>query len=141
MHAASIHDIGKIGIEGNILNKNGKLTDDEYELIKKHPTIGVRIIQSIPFLEEAIPVILYHHEWYNGKGYPEGLEGENIPLVARIVCVADAVDAMLSDRPYRAALSIDDVLKELNRQSGTQFDSKVVDLILSGKVSLEWLIK
>lgn len=138
-HAASIHDIGKIGIDENVLNKNGKLTDDEYELIKKHPAIGVRIIKSIPFLEEAIPVILYHHEWYNGKGYPEGLEGENIPLVARIVCVADAVDAMMSDRLYRNALSIDDVLKELKRQSGTQFDSKIVDLILSGKVSLKWL--
>lgn len=140
-HAASIHDIGKIGIEENILNKNGKLTDDEYELIKKHPVIGVRIIQSIPFLEEAIPVILHHHERYDGKGYPEGIEGENIPLVARIVGVADAVDAMMSDRPYRAALSIDNVLKELKDKSGTQFDNKVVDLILSGKVSLDWLIK
>ena len=139
MHAASIHDIGKIGIEENILNKNGGLTDDEYELIKKHPAIGVRIIQSIPFLEEAIPVILYHHERYDGKGYPEGIEGENIPLAARIVGVADAVDAMMSDRPYRAALSIDDVLKELKDKSGTQFDSQIVDIILTGNVSLEWL--
>ena len=138
-HAASIHDIGKIGIEENILNKNGKLTDDEYELIKKHPAIGVRIIKSIPFLEDAIPIILYHHERYDGKGYPEGIEGENIPLAARIVGVADAVDAMMSDRPYRAALSIDNVLKELKRHSGTQFDSKIVDLVSSGKVSLEWL--
>lgn len=140
-HAASIHDIGKIGIEENILNKNGKLTDDEYELIKKHPAIGVRIIKSIPFLEDAIPIILYHHERYDGKGYPEGIDGENIPLDARIVGVADAVDAMMSDRPYRAALSIDNVLKELKLHSGTQFDSKIVDLVLSGKVSLEWLTK
>jgi putative nucleotidyltransferase with HDIG domain len=140
-HAASIHDIGKIGIEENVLNKNGKLTDDEYEQMKNHPVIGVRIIQSLPFLEEAIPVILYHHERYDGKGYPEGIEGENIPLVARIVGVADAVDAMMSDRPYRAALSIDNVLKELKDMSGTQFDSRIVDLILSGKVSLEWLTK
>ncbi|HDH33855.1 MAG TPA: response regulator [Nitrospirae bacterium] len=138
-HAASIHDIGKVGIEENILNKNGKLTDDEYELIKKHPVIGARIIQSIPFLEEAIPVVLYHHERYDGKGYPEGIEGENIPLVARIVGVADAVDAMMSDRPYRDALSIDKVSNELKRCSGIQFDSKMVDLILSGKVSLVWM--
>lgn len=135
-HAASIHDIGKIGIEENILNKNGELTNDEYELIKKHPTIGARIIQSIPFLEEALPVILYHHERYDGKGYPEGIEGEKIPLAARIVGVADAVDAMLSDRPYRAPLSLDDVLKELKDKSGTQFDNQIVDLILTGEVSL-----
>jgi len=140
-HAASIHDIGKIGIEENILNKNGGLTDDEYELIRKHPAIGVRIIQSIPFLEDAIPVILHHHERYDGKGYPQGIEGENIPLAARIVGVADAVDAMLSDRPYRAALMLDDVLNELKDKSGTQFDSAIVDLILSGKVSLDWLTK
>jgi putative nucleotidyltransferase with HDIG domain len=141
LHAASIHDIGKIGIEENILNKNGNLTDDEYELIKKHPAIGVRIVQSIPFLEEAIPVILYHHERYDGKGYPEGIAGENIPLAARIVGVADAVDAMMSDRPYRAALTLDDVLKELKGNAGTQFDSQVVDLILTGKVSLTWLAR
>lgn len=138
-HAASIHDIGKIGIEESILNKNGGLTDDEYELIKKHPAIGVRIVQSIPFLDEAIPVILHHHERYDGKGYPEGIAGEQIPLAARIVGVADAVDAMMSNRPYRAALTVDDVLKELMDKSGTQFDSQVVELILSGKVSLEWL--
>ncbi len=138
-HAASIHDIGKIGIEENILNKNGGLTEDEYELIRKHPAIGVRIIQSIPFLEDAIPVILHHHERYDGKGYPQGIAGENIPLAARIVGVADAVDAMLSDRPYRAALTLDDVLNELKDKSGTQFDSEIVDIILSGKVSLDWL--
>jgi putative nucleotidyltransferase with HDIG domain len=139
MHAASIHDIGKIGIEENILNKNGKLTDDEYEHIKQHPAIGARIIQSIPFLGEAIPVILHHHERYDGEGYPEGIKGDNIPLVARIVGVADAVDAMLSNRPYRAALSVDDVLKELKDKAGTQFDSNIVNLILTGKVSIEWL--
>lgn len=140
-HAASIHDIGKVGIEENILNKNGGLTEDEYELIKKHPAIGVRIVQSIPFLDEAIPVILYHHERYDGKGYPEGIAGEGIPLAARIVGVADAVDAMMSNRPYRSALTLDDVLNELKNNAGKQFDGQVVDLILSGKVSLGWLSK
>ena len=135
-HAASIHDIGKIGIEENILRKKGRLTADEYEEVKKHPAIGVRIVQSIPFLEDAIPVILHHHERYDGKGYPEGIKGEEIPLSARIVVVADAVDAMMSARSYRDALSTDRVMYELSSNSGTQFDPDVVDIILQGKVAL-----
>jgi putative nucleotidyltransferase with HDIG domain len=136
-HAASIHDIGKVGIVESILNKKGHLTTDEYEEIKKHPTIGVRIVQSIPFLEEAIPVIQSHHERYDGNGYPQGIKGEDIPLSARIVAVADAIDAMMRDRPYREALSNDRVLRELNDNSGTQFDASIIDVILQGKVSLE----
>jgi response regulator RpfG family c-di-GMP phosphodiesterase len=135
-HAASIHDIGKIGIEENILRKNGRLTADEYEEIKKHPAIGVRIVKSVPFLEDAIPVILHHHERYDGKGYPEGIKGEEIPLSARIVVVADAVDAMMSERSYRNALSTERVMHELSSNSGTQFDPEVVDIILQGKVAL-----
>lgn len=136
-HAASIHDIGKVGIVESILNKKGHLTTDEYEEIKKHPTIGVRIVQSIPFLEEAIPVIQCHHERYDGDGYPQGLRGEGIPFSARIVAVADAIDAMMRDRPYREALSTDRVIQELRDNSGTQFDASIVDVILHGKISLE----
>jgi putative nucleotidyltransferase with HDIG domain len=135
-HAASIHDIGKIGIDENILRKNGNLTSEESEEIKKHPAIGARIVQSVPFLEDAIPVILYHHERYDGKGYPEGIAGEQIPLSARIVIVADAVDAMMSSRPYRDALVIERVLNELRENVGTQFDPDVVDILFSGRVSL-----
>lgn len=135
-HAASIHDIGKIGIEESILRKNGHLTPDEYEEIKKHPYIGVRIVQSVPFLEDAIPVIHYHHERFDGQGYPEGMKGKDIPLSARIVVVADAVDAMMSSRPYRTALTTDRVLYELRTNSGTQFDPEIVDIILQGKVGL-----
>jgi putative nucleotidyltransferase with HDIG domain len=135
-HAASIHDIGKIGVDELILKKNGALTDDEYIEIKKHPAIGARIVQAVPFLEEAIPVILYHHERYDGTGYPEGIGGESIPLSARIVMVADAIDAMMNSRPYRDALSPEKVFNELRDNSGSQFDPEVVDMILAGKVVL-----
>ncbi|UCD35524.1 MAG: response regulator [Nitrospiraceae bacterium] len=136
-HAASIHDIGKIGIEESILKKNGELTTDEYLEMKKHPSIGARIVQSVPFLEEAIPVILNHHERYDGKGYPHGLKGEQIPLAARIVAVADAVDAMMRARPYReAALSMDRVMEELQENAELQFDPEVVDVIVRGRVVL-----
>ncbi len=135
--AASIHDIGKIGIEENILRKNGMLSADEYIEIQKHPEIGVRIVKSIPFLEDAIPVIRHHHERHDGRGYPEGIAGEQIPVSARIVAVADAVDAMMSDRPYRAALSKEKVFDELRDNAGTQFDPEIVNLLLSGKVSME----
>jgi putative nucleotidyltransferase with HDIG domain len=136
-HAASIHDIGKIGIVESILNKRGRLSVNEFDEIKKHPSIGVRIVQSIPFLEEAIPVIQSHHERFDGTGYPQYLKGEDIPLSARIVAVADAIDAMLRDRPYRDALYLDKVMQELKSNAGTQFDPAVVDIILSGKVPLE----
>jgi response regulator RpfG family c-di-GMP phosphodiesterase len=135
-NAASIHDIGKIGIDENILRKRGPLTADEFSEIKKHPEIGATIVQAVPFLEDAIPVILYHHERYDGRGYPEGLKGEEIPLNARIVGVADAVDAMLNARPYRDSLPMDKILGELRNNSGTQFDPLIADLILKGKISL-----
>lgn len=136
-NAASIHDIGKIGIEENILKKNGKLSIDEYTEIKKHPAIGVRIVQSIPFLEDAIPVILHHHERYDGKGYPEGITSDAIPPSARIVIVADAIDAMMSNRPYRDALTINKVFSELSENAEKQFDPEIVDIILKGKVNLK----
>lgn len=135
-HAALIHDIGKIGVDERILKKRGPLTAEEFAEIKKHPEIGATIVQSVPFLEDAIPVILYHHERYDGKGYPEGLKGEEIPLNARIVLVADAVDAMMRARPYRDALPKENVANELKNHAGTQFDPYIINLILKDNIKL-----
>ncbi|MCB4791377.1 MAG: GAF domain-containing protein [Elusimicrobia bacterium] len=129
-YAALMHDIGKIGIDENILHKPGKLTPEEREIIKRHPAIGNRIIAPVAFLSPVAPMVLYHQEWFNGQGYPEGLEGEEIPLGARIVAVIDAYDAITSDRPYRKALSRDVAIEELNRGAGVQFDPKVVKAFL-----------
>src|SRR3989339_518663 len=125
-YAALMHDIGKIGIDENILHKPGKLTPEEREIIKKHPAIGNRIIAPVAFLSPVAPMVLYHQEWFNGHGYPEGLSGEEIPLGARIVAVIDAFDAMTTDRPYRKALTREVAFEELMRGAGTQFDPKVV---------------
>jgi HD-GYP domain-containing protein (c-di-GMP phosphodiesterase class II) len=130
-YAALMHDIGKIGIDENILHKPGKLTDEEREIIKKHPAIGNRIIAPVAFLSPVAPMVLYHQEWFNGQGYPEGLAGEEIPLGARIVAVIDAYDAITSDRPYRKALSKEIAIEELNKGAGVQFDPKVVKAFLS----------
>ncbi|MEW6410542.1 MAG: HD domain-containing phosphohydrolase [Nitrospirota bacterium] len=136
-HAAAIHDIGKIGIDENVLKKQGCLTPEEYEVMKKHPKIGATIVRSVPFLEDAIPVILYHHERFDGKGYPEGLKGKQIPITARIVAIADAIDSMMCARPYRGALPLEKILSELKNNAGTQFDPMIVEAILKGKVSLK----
>lgn len=135
--SAIIHDIGKIGVDEVILRKNGRLTPDEFMEIKKHPEIGATIVQQVPFLGDAIPVILYHHERFDGKGYPKGLKGEDIPLTARIVNVADAIDSMMHDRPYRNRLPMKRVLIELEDNAVTQFDPVIVDLILRGKIPLK----
>jgi putative nucleotidyltransferase with HDIG domain len=126
-YAAVLHDIGKIGIPESILQKPGKLTEAEYEVMKKHPALGAELVKKISFLEPVGPLILSHHEWYDGKGYPRGLHGENIPIEARIIAVLDAYDAMTSDRPYRKALEEGHALKELKDFAGRQFDPKVVD--------------
>ncbi len=120
------HDIGKIGIPDNILLKNGKLTDEEYEQIKNHPSIGAHILSRSKIFEEIIPIVLYHHERYDGGGYPEGLKGEEIPYLARIITVADSFDAMTTKRPYRNSLSIEKVKKELKNNAGTQFDPELI---------------
>ncbi|MDI6757690.1 MAG: HD domain-containing phosphohydrolase [Endomicrobiia bacterium] len=125
-YAALMHDIGKIGITENILRKPGKLTSEEMDIIRKHPAIGNKIISPVTFLNPVAPIILYHQEWYNGKGYPEGLKEEEIPLGARIVAVIDAYDAMCSDRPYRKAMTKEYAVNELKRGAGFQFDPKVV---------------
>jgi HD-GYP domain-containing protein (c-di-GMP phosphodiesterase class II) len=118
---ALLHDCGKIHINAAILNKAGALTEDEYSEIKTHPLHGVRILRSVPALRAAIPTVLHHHERFDGTGYPAGLQGNDIPLTARIVCIADAYDAMISERPYRHGLSRRQVRENLCACRGTQF--------------------
>jgi len=130
-YAALLHDIGKIGIDEAILLKPGKLTAEEYEIMKKHPMIGHQILSPVKFLGPVAQMVLHHQEWYNGQGYPEGLKGEDIPLGARIVAIIDAWDAMTSDRPYRKALPREVAVGELKRGAGTQFDPKIVEIFLS----------
>jgi len=129
-HAAILHDLGKIGIPDNILNKNGKLTGEEYAVIKKHPQIGAEIIRPIHFLKDIIPMILYHHERFDGLGYPAGLKGEDIPFNARIVAVADVYHALISDRPYRKAFAKEDALEIIRQGAGTQFDPEIAKVFI-----------
>lgn len=129
-YAALLHDIGKIGIDESILNKPGKLTAEEYEEMKKHPMIGHQILAPVKFLGPVAQMVLHHQEWYDGRGYPEALKGEQIPLGSRIVAVIDAWDAMTSDRPYRKALGRERAIAELRKGSGTQFDPTIVDAFL-----------
>lgn len=124
--AAKLHDIGKVAIADAILRKPGALTPEEWELMKQHPTIGADIVQSIGHLADLAPIIRAHHERYDGAGYPEGLEADEIPIEARIVGVADAFDAMISDRPYRAGMKLEQAREELRRCAGTQFDPTVI---------------
>ena len=124
------HDIGKIGVPDRILLKTDKLTDDEYSEIKNHPSIGAHILGAATIFKDIIPIVKYHHERYDGRGYPCGLKGEDIPYVARIAAVADTFDAMTSKRSYRDALNLDIVKEEIERCKGTQFDSKIADVFL-----------
>jgi len=129
--AAFLHDIGKMAIPDRILQKPGPLNDEERVIMRTHCDIGYKMLLRIPFLSEAAEIVLSHQEYYDGSGYPRGLQAEEIPLGARIFAVADAVDAMLSDRPYRKALSVKHAREEVARCSGTQFDPKVVEVFLS----------
>ncbi|TNF08800.1 MAG: diguanylate cyclase [Bacillota bacterium] len=128
---SNLHDIGKIAIDDAVLNKPGKLTQEEWEQIKRHPEIGYRILSSTPEYAEIAQDILCHHERYDGNGYPRGLKGDEIPIRARIISLADAYDAMISDRPYRKALTHEEAIEEIIRCSGTQFDPKIVDIFVS----------
>lgn len=124
------HDVGKIGTADDILLKTNRLDDKEYTEIKRHPIKGAHILSAVSMFRDVVPIVKYHHEKYDGSGYPEGLKGEDIPFLARIVAVADAFDAMTSDRLYRSKLGIEDAKGQLVRGSGTQFDSQVVEKFL-----------
>jgi HD-GYP domain-containing protein (c-di-GMP phosphodiesterase class II) len=120
--AGLVHDVGKIGVPEGVLTKQGKLTEEEFGHIKKHPEMGYTILRDIHLLEDVLPGVLHHHERYDGRGYPHGLAGERIPFIARILAVADTFDAMSSTRSYRSAMAREVVLAEIGRCSGTQFD-------------------
>jgi response regulator RpfG family c-di-GMP phosphodiesterase len=133
-YGALLHDIGKIGIKDEVLQKKGALTLEEYQYIQEHPLIGVKIVEGIDFFKDKIPVIRHHHEHFDGRGYPDGLAGEAIPLEARIIAVSDAFDAMTSIRPHRGIMPLEDVLVELERCMGTQFDPQILKIFLREKI-------
>lgn len=129
--AGLFHDIGKVGVPDAILLKNGSLTKEEFEQIKNHPIEGERILASYAPFKNTLPIVRGHHERYDGKGYPDGIAGEDIDLGARIIAVADSFDAMISNRTYRAGLGLDKTLAEITAGRGTQFDPKIVDILFA----------
>jgi len=133
-----LHDIGKIAIEEGILNKPEKLTEQERDEIKRHPEIGYRILSSSYDMLEFAECILAHHERWDGAGYPKGLKGEAIPMVARIIAIADSYDAMTSERPYRKALSEKVVLAEIRNNAGTQFDPEIARTFIEKVLNKRW---
>lgn len=140
--AALMHDVGKIGIDDAILNKPGKLTDEEYDVIKRHPVIGYNILKDVKDLEPVLDLVKYHHERYDGKGYPEGKTVDELGIDVFIIQLADSIDAMSTDRPYRKALSEGEIVSELIRCCGTQFHPKVVEAYLKTKgIDMQTLIR
>jgi HD-GYP domain-containing protein (c-di-GMP phosphodiesterase class II) len=137
-NAALLHDIGKVGVPDAVLFKNGPLDDEERLLIRAHPVIGAGLIADMPTMCDIYPCILHHHERWDGRGYPDGLSGENIPIGARVIAVADSFDAMTTDRPYRAGLGADAAIQELMRGENTQFDKRCVlafvQLVMRGEI-------
>jgi putative nucleotidyltransferase with HDIG domain len=125
-----LHDVGKLGVSEEVLAKPGRLDEQELAQIREHPKLGARILLRVTALRGALPYVLYHHERWDGGGYPTGRAGEQIPLEARVLAVADAFDAMTSERPYSRALDLDEALAEVARCAGTQFDPEIVRLFL-----------
>jgi HD-GYP domain-containing protein (c-di-GMP phosphodiesterase class II) len=128
--AGLLHDVGKIGVPESVLQKTGRLTPEEFEHMKKHPQIGARILADVKQIKGIIPGVLHHHERFDGKGYPAGLAGNDIPLMGRIICLADCFDAMTSNRTYRKALPLEIALTEIRRCAGTQFDPGLSEAFL-----------
>jgi putative nucleotidyltransferase with HDIG domain len=129
--AGLIHDIGKIGIDEKILNKAGRLNNNEWEEIRKHPEAGWRILSSTKEFSELARFVLHHHEKFDGSGYPNGLKGEEIPIEARIITIADAYDAITSERSYRKGVTKEKAIEEILSCSGTHFDPKIVDVLIN----------
>ncbi len=138
--AAILHDIGKIGVSDVVLRKPGRLDEAEFYEMSRHPEAGVEIIEHLPQLQKVVPGVLYHHEHYNGKGYPQKKSGYEIPVIARIIAVADAFDAMTSDRPYRKALSVEAAIAELERCKNEQFDPVVVEAFIESYRSADFVM-
>jgi len=132
-YATPLHDIGKIGIADNILRKPGPLTPEEFAIMKTHTTQGARILEHVPDLHLALPIVRSHHERWDGHGYPDGLAGEDIPLLARVIAVADSFDAMAFDTPYRRALTVEEAFAELENQQGRQYDPAIVRAFLQSR--------
>jgi ribonuclease P protein subunit RPR2 len=132
-----LHDLGKLSIMDTILRKPERLTAEEFTIIKSHPVVGAKILEPLRFLTREICAVRHHHERWDGTGYPDGLGGENIPLVARVVTVADVFDAITSNRPYRTALALEEARAEITRGSGSHFDPAVVDAFM--RIPLERL--
>lgn len=128
--AAHLHDIGKIGIRDNILLKQGKLNESEWKIMQSHSEQGYRILVNTELFREVATIVRYHHERYDGKGYPAGLVGKSIPLGARIIAIADSIDAMMSDRPYRRGLSGESCRKEIEKNSGIMYDPDITKTVL-----------
>jgi putative nucleotidyltransferase with HDIG domain len=133
--AGFLHDIGKIGVSNLILDKPGKLSDEEYNLIKQHPALGVRILEPLNIFADILPAILHHHEHFDGSGYPHGLKGFEIPLGARILVVADVYDALASDRPYRSGWDNSRIFELLERESGHHFDPEIISVFFKIKTA------
>jgi len=140
-YSCFLHDVGKIDVEAALLQKKDILTKEDFENIKKHAEKGARIVEGIRFLKDVKDVILYHQERYDGKGYPKGLQGDHIPLLARVIAVADAFDAMTTDRPYRSKVSFKEAIQEIEKKSGTQFDPVVCKAFLRYRDQLEDIAK
>ena len=129
--AALVYDIGKVGIPVEVLNRRGALTDEEMRAVRQHPEVGKRLLESAMRLNALLPVVLHHHERWDGSGYPDGLRGEQIPFAARVISLCDAWQAMVTDRAYRPALGYDEAVAELRQGSGTQFDPDLVEVFIA----------
>lgn len=139
--AALLHDIGKIGVEDRVLRKTGPLSDDEWDAMKEHPLIGYKMLSGLPFLKPSLDGVLHHHERWDGGGYPDGLKAEGISAIVRILTLADMLDAMTSDRPYRPALPFENAIYEVRRLAGAQFDPQVVEAFLERTSQIAELLK